>query len=157
MKKFDLGQTISILANLGVIAGIVFLGLELQQNNELLEAESRYALADRAVGLSMTVAENRNLALALAKLMDGDSLDTAEEIQLRSYALAIFRNFEANFDELQAGNLSEAGLLDAHRGLMRNQGVPAPVPWHDYWQLYRDRASPEFVYWMQERVFGENE
>ncbi len=33
MKKLDLGQTITILANVGVIAGIVFLGYELRQNN----------------------------------------------------------------------------------------------------------------------------
>jgi len=32
MKKIDLGQTIQTLANLGVIAGIVFLAMELQQN-----------------------------------------------------------------------------------------------------------------------------
>jgi len=45
MKKIELGQTISILANLGVIAGIVFLGLELQQNNTLLNAQIRAARA----------------------------------------------------------------------------------------------------------------
>ncbi len=38
MNKINLGQTITILANLGVIAGIVFLGLELRQNNELVVA-----------------------------------------------------------------------------------------------------------------------
>jgi hypothetical protein len=41
MKKIDLGQTITILANVGVIAGIVFLAIELQQNNALLETEIR--------------------------------------------------------------------------------------------------------------------
>ena len=41
MKKLDLGQTITILANLGVIAGIVFLGIELQQNNEALGLQVR--------------------------------------------------------------------------------------------------------------------
>ncbi len=40
MKKLDLSQTIGILANLGVIAGIVFLGVELRQNNDLLEADA---------------------------------------------------------------------------------------------------------------------
>ena len=38
MKKIDLGQAIGILANVGVIAGIVFLGMELRQNNELVVA-----------------------------------------------------------------------------------------------------------------------
>jgi hypothetical protein len=31
MTKINVGQAIQILANLGVIAGIVFLGIELQQ------------------------------------------------------------------------------------------------------------------------------
>jgi hypothetical protein len=35
MKKIDLGQAIQI-ANVGVIAGIVFLGVEIHQNNEAM-------------------------------------------------------------------------------------------------------------------------
>lgn len=56
MKQIDIGQTISILASIGVIAGIVFLGLELNQNNRLLVAdavstslEARIALQDLAL------------------------------------------------------------------------------------------------------------
>ena len=48
MKKIDLGRTIGILANLGVIAGIIFLGVELRQNNELMEAEARRARFEQA-------------------------------------------------------------------------------------------------------------
>ena len=44
MKKIDLGQTITILANVGVIAGIVFLAIELRQNNEYMAANARYDL-----------------------------------------------------------------------------------------------------------------
>lgn len=47
MKTLDLGQKIGILANLGVIAGIVFLGYELRQNNENLLAQSRYTHASQ--------------------------------------------------------------------------------------------------------------
>lgn len=32
MRKLDLGQIINTLANLGVIAGIIFLAVELNQN-----------------------------------------------------------------------------------------------------------------------------
>ena len=34
MKKMDLGQTLQILANFGVIAGIVFLAIEIRQNTD---------------------------------------------------------------------------------------------------------------------------
>lgn len=41
MKKFDLGQSLNTLANVGVIAGIIFLAYELNQNNEFLELEAK--------------------------------------------------------------------------------------------------------------------
>ena len=51
MKKIDLGQTLNTLANVGVIAGIVFLGLELSQNNDILESHKLAALSSlRASG-----------------------------------------------------------------------------------------------------------
>ena len=37
MKKFDLNQMIGILANMGVIAGIAFLGYEMRQNTTAIE------------------------------------------------------------------------------------------------------------------------
>ena len=42
MKKIDIGQTITILANIGVITGIIFLGFELRQNNQILIAQASY-------------------------------------------------------------------------------------------------------------------
>ena len=57
MKKIDLGQTITILANVGVIAGIVFLAVELQQNNEMIRGQTRSQLARDVIDLFET---NRN-------------------------------------------------------------------------------------------------
>jgi len=156
MKKIDLGQAISILANVGVIAGIVFLGIELQQNNALLEAESRFARSERAIGL-LNLPSNRDLAAVLAKLIDGDDLDSTDQVQLRSYATVVLRNFEANFDEVQRGNLDGEILLRAQRGIVRNDSGRAPIPWYDYWQSYRQRSTAEFVQWMEELVFDGNE
>ena len=44
MKKLDLGQTISILANVGVLAGIVILIIEIDQNNDALTFQARTML-----------------------------------------------------------------------------------------------------------------
>ena len=42
MKKIDLGQTSAVLANIGVSAGVVFLAIEVRQNNTELSAQSRF-------------------------------------------------------------------------------------------------------------------
>ena len=41
MKKIDLGQTIAILANIGVIAGIVFLAVELDLQRRKFQSRFR--------------------------------------------------------------------------------------------------------------------
>ena len=43
MNKIDLGQTLAILANVGVIVGIAFLAVELRQNNRLIDEQSAIA------------------------------------------------------------------------------------------------------------------
>ena len=40
MKKLDLGSTVVMLANLGVIIGIGFLVIEIQQSNRIATAET---------------------------------------------------------------------------------------------------------------------
>jgi len=71
MKKFDLGQTISILANVGVIAGIVFLAIEVAQNTESLEETRNLAIAqaqqDRASDLDESFRSLANSETVLVK------------------------------------------------------------------------------------------
>ena len=40
MKKIDLGQTITIFANLGVIGGLIFLAVEIRQNSDIARASA---------------------------------------------------------------------------------------------------------------------
>lgn len=82
MKKIDLGQTIGILANIGVIAGIVFLGIELHQNNELLEAEVRYNHKETRVDYSKYISSNPDLVDALIRSRNGEILTDHDLFQL---------------------------------------------------------------------------
>ncbi len=45
MKKIDLGQTIGVLANIGVIIGILLLVYELSQNRQMMKAQTRNEIA----------------------------------------------------------------------------------------------------------------
>ena len=84
MKKIDFPQLATILANVGVIAGIVFLGIELRQNNELMAAEARatYASMDQA-GWGFII-ENPDFIEVLVKDRNGESLTEAEELRLNA-------------------------------------------------------------------------
>ncbi len=62
MKKFDVGQTIQIIANIGVIAGIFFVGFELQQNTVAVKSEA-------SNGIQEIVATNYQM-LMIDSMMD---------------------------------------------------------------------------------------
>lgn len=66
MQKIDVGQLAQLLGNIGVIVGVVFLALEINQNSTLLEAEARTARAqvridayDQAASNSWFVLESK--------------------------------------------------------------------------------------------------
>ena len=81
MKNLALSQTITILANLGVIVGIVFLVIELQQNNELLQTQAGHVLAQNRVSHAKRLQESPEFSRLIAKLASGEPLTDAEQWQ----------------------------------------------------------------------------
>ena len=97
MKKIDLGQTITIFANIGVIAGIVFLALELQQNNELMQVAARDARSDRLQHYVEQVYMVPGLAEILLKAHNGEPLSDVEKIKLLNRQVRQLRGLETQW------------------------------------------------------------
>lgn len=88
MKKIDLGQTISVIANVGVILGIVFLAVELDQNQQILEQQltlDRLTGRDAALGtfngFRSQLLENPYLIPVWNKGLSGEPLNEDEREQ----------------------------------------------------------------------------
>ncbi len=99
MKKIEPQELISILANIGVIAGIVFLAFELRQNNELMASEARatYASMDQ-IGWSFII-ENPDLSDLLIKDRNGEELTESEELRLNALWLQNLAQYQFRFLE----------------------------------------------------------
>ena len=67
-----LNQWLSLAANFGVIAGIVFLAFEIQQNSEAIKAQTYQSRTEAAQELSTVIMDSEHFAPLLAKL--GDSM-----------------------------------------------------------------------------------
>lgn len=79
MKNFDFGRAIQIIANLGVVAGIIFLGVELRQNNDLLEYDRRLSALELRLSAMDLVIENEDFRTAIGKALSGEDLLPSEE------------------------------------------------------------------------------
>jgi len=142
MKKIDIGQGVQILANLGVIAGIIFLGVEISQNNALMEAEARYNRLVTQTGSQTIIAENSQLAEILAKNLAGTDLSAAEQIQFNALYGRAIANIAWAFGELPTSELP----VSAYRRVLNGPGV------HSVWEDEKDSFDPEFVRFIEEQL-----
>jgi hypothetical protein len=51
MKMEKLNQWLTLLANVGVIAGIAFLGFEIRQNTEMIESQTRDSITEKQIAV----------------------------------------------------------------------------------------------------------
>jgi hypothetical protein len=151
MKKIDLGQTIGILANLGVIAGIGFLAVELQQNNRLLGAQARTARTAVAIDSADTRVSNTELRRALMKDERGEPMSEDEEYLLGIWYWGILVRLQYVYGEYR-------------EGLIEKDDIPVG-DWKEFFfdgglmgELWKETAEthfrPDFVEFMEREVIG---
>ena len=149
MKRIDLGQTISILANLGVIAGIMFLAFELQQNNDLLASQARATLLTARVTQQELMATNAGrLAEIVITSRKGEALTTTEMSQLRAYWSLMLYNFAAMHREVVDGPLDET---DIPRGQWAANFQVHPNLL-EFWEAAKVDFDPAFAQFIEQRV-----
>jgi len=155
MKKVDLGQTIAILANAGVIAGIVFLAFELQQNNQLLGVQVRSVQFDQAIGFPNQILQNPSLAAALRKAEQNESITPDEEILLRALALRGLRQLEYSFQDARARGVPvSAAEIALYQSGFRGEGI-FRWPLGNYWAGMKSFFDPDFVEFVEDSVVAE--
>jgi len=153
MKKIDLGQSIQILANIGVIAGIVFLGVEIHQNNELMASQARLATNDLGLQFAENLSQNPTLAAILAKTGNNEPLTEAEEIQLYGIGLYVLRAFQLSYLEMVGGVLSDADFsVEAMRAVYHSNRLDYRLS--ETWASFKQQANPNFAEFFEENIIA---
>lgn len=153
MKKIDLGQAIQIVANLGVIAGIVFLAVELRQNNSLLEAEASRGLFENRASYFGGIRNSPELAEFLVKVAAGQDLSEADELRLVAHHHASLINWEWEYGEYLAGRLSLVQLpVQAWRAAARGESPVATSSFVSSWPILKPLYGEEFVRFIETEI-----
>jgi hypothetical protein len=147
MKKIDLGQTIQVLANVAVLAGIGFLAYELRQNTRATLIASTEATLSGAYQLDLRIASDPEVAELLLKQ---EPLTEAERLRKQRWYYAALRQWET------ARYLSSISALDdsfwqayRHELIQIMSGADAIV---EYWQGNKQSFTPAFNEEMERMV-----
>jgi len=132
MKKIDLGQTIAILANLGVLAGLIFVGVQLWQDRELAALTNINAAENNRKYWAELINSNADVWV---KGVSCESLTASEEAGFDALAAAWeMQNFTVWYQSTQLAGprTPESFAIEAADFLVRNPGLLA------WWQNYQE-------------------
>jgi len=134
---------LTLLTNAAVIASLLFLALELRQNNELMQLEARNAMSDARRELVLANMNNDKLILARRKAELGEELSWEEQRRITMYFFAVFRNWQDHFFSFQSGAYTEQQMASEaqswHRSIRNAEHILLE------WEQQKAEFAPAFV------------
>ena len=143
MNKIDLRQIIGILANVGVLAGILLLAYELNQNRQMMEAQTRHELSASISDQLLAVAASAEFNNFIYRVETGEPITEEERRRYWGFAFARLRTWEDAHYQYRIGLYDEAEFAAQREGW---RGFLAQSPgMREFWDQFRETFSPEFA------------
>jgi hypothetical protein len=148
-NRIGIGQVVQTLANIGVIAGIAFLILELRQNNELMESEARFDRLSVSREAFNILSTNGELAGIMVKVDNNEPLTDVERYRSNMAQMRFLSNMDWMLREMPDDSPERQY---AERQLERTL-VQSPLS-RELFMERREDFSPEFVEWIRANILA---
>ena len=145
MNSSKINDWLTLVANVAVVGGIVFLAIEISQNNELLRSESRQTLVANDVTSLTANLENADV---FAKLVSEEELSAEDQIRLSFMYTLDLRNREFEYFQYTNGLLDEETWLAYRHVILVNHSAGIGRSWWD--EIGRGIVDPEFAHLVDE-------
>jgi hypothetical protein len=154
LKKITVSHFMTVLTNLGVIAGILFLAFELQQNSESLDLQVRLDRESvQRQGIRNRL-EYPEVVDATAKAMRGESLSVEDEIRLGDLNRGALTDWRFGYMQMRDGVLElEAIPINQWRQYFHEIAPRMPQSWEEY--KLGIPHDTEFIEWFEENIVNE--
>ncbi len=107
MNLSKVNQWLTLLANIGVLAGIIFLAIEIRQSGDAVTAQMQDSIADGFIALNMATINDPQVGVTwVIGLNEPDRLSDAEAIRFSMLMRALFNQF------IRVHGLYRTGLLE---------------------------------------------
>ena len=154
MKISAVNEGVSLIASIGVIASIVFLGLEMQQNTEMMRSQTRNSIVENQLSFYERGIENNEFAEVIAEKRLDPSLYPFESPKGFQYALfiaSLLRMWENEFYQYQIG-LFDSDEFEARTNTWKQEmSVTANL---GIWRSSENMYAPDFRIYLNELIDG---
>ena len=143
MEPDKVNRWLTLGANIGVLIGIILLIVELDQNRDMIRAQTRNEISQQLSNRLLVMASNNQAAGVIRRAQAGEELTADEEQQYWLYLVANMRDWEnihyqyrhGTFDENEFGaeKIAWGAVINSNRSFVK------------YWCRMRSNYTAEFV------------
>lgn len=140
------GRWAEIVGVIGVVASLVFVGIEVRQNTQAVRGATYQSLAESSMGLLFYMADHPELSAQLDAWGRGEELPAEESARVEAVVLAYLRHLENAYYQMEEGTLKPE-LLENWAG---NPTLSVPH-FRDFWNQRRGAFSDGFRRYFEAR------
>ncbi|MDX1492023.1 MAG: hypothetical protein R3332_12115 [Pseudohongiellaceae bacterium] len=131
----------NLSASIAVILGIVFLGLEIRQNTDMMRSQTRDSISEKQMMFSEWVATEMDLADTIAKANLGLPLEPGERVMHAYFLAGVWREWENSHYQFEQG-LFDKGEFEPRMQRWRETMLSPSI--RRSWKQTRMNYSPSF-------------
>lgn len=145
---------VQIIAALGVIVSVIYLGIQIKQQNEITKAEFGHSLSNRMYERYFNTSKDDEFSKFLSKdWSDTEKLSDSERWRVAVFVNMILVDIFDTYDKVKKGFVDESHLeMRIHMlklGTMKTD--IAKMTWN-YWKSTRDN---QFIEWFESEIYGD--
>ena len=144
---------VQMVAAFGVVVSVVYLGVQIHQQNEITKAQFGHSLTQRQYERYFATAKDGEFANFLSKDWSSDELTDAENWRSTMFIIMCLVDIFDVYEKVKKGFVDKKHLdirMNALKfGTMKTDA--ARNTW-DFWKLTRD---DEFINWFENEIYGE--
>ena len=148
MRTEQLNNWLSLGANLAVLAGIIFLAIEISQNTDMMRTQINQSRAELAMNEAESLYNSDYIPALVTKIRQGDAI-SAEELERYRH---LFRGFNRNWDnqlrQYREGFLDDNIPRSVRRAVIREfSNIDVP---RELWKQTKQSYSDEYIAFVDE-------
>ena len=144
---------VQMVAAFGVVVSVIYLGIQIHQQNEITKAQFGHSLTHRMYERYFNTSKDKEFSNFLSKDWAAGELDNADTWRVAVYVNALLVDIFDTYEKVEKGFVDETHLkMRMH--MLKLGTMKAPIA-QSTWKYWRGIKSKEFVEWFETEIYGD--
>ena len=144
---------VQMVAAFGVVVSVIYLGIQIHQQNEITKAQFGHSLTHRMYEMYFNTSKDKEFSNFLSKDWAAGELDNADKWRVAVYVNALLVDIFDTYEKVEKGFVDETHLkMRMH--MLKLGTMKAPIA-QSTWKYWRGIKSKEFVEWFETEIYGD--